>query len=84
MQKTRKGMSKFFILLLIFAILIISAVVFGYSSGDTDEIKSQIKTKARSAIDEGGEKVVEKVIDEGREAVGERLVETGEKMLDEK
>jgi len=77
-------MSKLFTLLLIFVILIISAVVFGYNSGDTDEVKSQIKTKARSVINEGSEKVVEKVIDEGGQVVGERLVETGEKMLDEK
>ena len=84
MKKVYKGMSKIFILLLILCILIISAVVFGYSSGDADEIKSQIKTKARNTIDKGSEKVVEKVIDEGKEAVGEKLVETGEKILEEK
>ncbi len=82
MQKTHKGMSKIFVLLLIIGILIISAIMFGYSGGNTDKIKSQAKTKAYDTINKNSEEIVGKVIDNSKETVGEKLIETGEKILD--
>jgi len=53
MQKTCKGTSKIFVLFLVIAILVISAIVFGYSNENTDEI--ELRPKTHNVIDEDKE-----------------------------
>ncbi len=82
MHKTRKGISKIFILFLVFILLVISAIIFGYSSGNNNEIKLQMKDRVDNTIEKNSEKVVNEAINKGKETIGEKLIETGEKILE--
>jgi len=84
MKKIQKGVSKIFLLIIIFVIIVISAIIFGYDNNGVREMQSDIQTKAQDVISEGSEVVVEKVIDESKEVVGKKLKKTGENMLGEK
>jgi len=81
MKKTKKGGVKVWVLLsIVLVLVVVSAIMFGYSGNSMEEMQADIGQKAQDIVVEG---VVEKVVDDGRVMVGEKLKETGEKILGE-